>query len=153
IVMGFGSAVFCGLTGLAGIGALVTGGLVWYALFAIRSVMGMFTAPIYPAAARMVSHWIPVSQRAWANGLVQAAAAVGIASTFPVFGALIDAIDWQAAFLVAAIITGILAIVWTIHVTNFPGEHAHVNEMERRFVEEQHLGKPVVPDSTSWLSL
>ena len=130
IIMGFGSALFCGLTGLAGSGALVAGGLVWYALFAIRSVMGVFTAPIYPAAARMVSHWIPVTRRAWANGLVQAAAAVGISSTFPVFGALIDFFDWQAAFAIAGIITALLAIAWTMHVTNFPGQHRHVNDAE-----------------------
>lgn len=153
IVMGFGSAVFCGLTGAAGSGALVAGGLLWYALFAIRSVMGMFTAPIYPAAARMVSHWIPVSQRAWANGLVQAAAAVGIACAFPVFGALIDVVDWQVAFVITGIITAALALAWSVHATNFPGQHRHVNESERRFIEEQHLDKPVVPDSTSWFVL
>lgn len=153
IIMGFGSALFCGLTGLAGIGPLVTGGLVWYALFAIRSVMGAFTAPIYPAAARMVSHWIPVSQRAWVNGLVQAAAAVGMACAYPVFGALIDAFDWQAAFVISGIITAILAMAWSAYATNFPGQHRRVNESERRFIEQQHQDKLVVPDSVSWLEL
>jgi MFS family permease len=153
IVMGFGSAIFCGLTGLAGIATIVAGGLALYALFVIRSLMGIFTAPIYPAAARMVSHWIPLSQRAWVNGLVQAAAAVGIATTFPLFGALIDIVDWQAAFLIAAIITAMMALAWAFYATNFPSEHHRVNESERRFIEEQHLEKAVVPDSTDWLVL
>ena len=153
IIMGFGSALFCGLTGLAGMGALMTAGLVWFALFAIRSVMGVFTAPIYPAAARMVSHWIPVSQRAWVNGLVQAAAAVGMSCAFPVFGAMIDLIDWQNAFVISGVVTALVAVAWTVHASNHPDQHRQVNEAERRFIEEQHLEKAVVPDSVSWLSL
>jgi MFS family permease len=153
ILMGFGSALFCGLTGLAGSRALMSAGLVWYALLVIRSVMGIFTAPIYPAAARMVSHWIPVSQRAWVNGLVQAAAAVGMSSAFPVFGAIIDFIDWPYAFMISGMVTALVALVWTVHARNRPDQHRKVNEAERRFIEEQHLEKTVVSDSVSWLSL
>ncbi len=87
VVMGLGSALFCALTGAASQLALVTGCTVLLVLLVIRAVMGVLTAPVYPASSRMVAHWLPSSQRAWANGLVQGAAAVGISCTFPVFGA------------------------------------------------------------------
>src|ERR1700692_178034 len=54
--MGFGSAVFTGLTvigGRPGLGALI--GIV-PALFAIRFGLGVVTAPLYPACARMSAH-------------------------------------------------------------------------------------------------
>jgi len=35
-----------------------------------------------PASGRAIAHWIPFSQRAWANGLVMAAALLGIAGAW-----------------------------------------------------------------------
>src|SRR5688572_30181441 len=45
--VGFGTAFFCAMSGLAGHPAL-TAGLVWPALLAVRAPLGMFTAPLYP---------------------------------------------------------------------------------------------------------
>jgi MFS transporter, ACS family, D-galactonate transporter len=132
-IMGFGSAAFCALTATAGISAL-DAGFLFTALLVIRSIMGILSAPVYPAASRVVSHWIPVSQRAWANGLVQAAAAIGMACTFPVFGALMDWFGWQCAFVIAGAVTAALALVWTMYAANYPAEHRHVNEAERRHI-------------------
>jgi len=82
VVMGFGSALLGALTGLAGQPMVIAAGLVLPALLVIRTIMGIFTAPVYPAASRLVSHWVPLQQRAWANGLVQGAAALGIPARF-----------------------------------------------------------------------
>jgi ACS family D-galactonate transporter-like MFS transporter len=102
------------------------------ALFGIRALMGVFTAPVYPASSRMVSHWIPWSQRSWANGLVQGSAAVGMAAAFPVFGSLIDWFDWPTAFLITGGCTAALALLWTVYATNYPSQHRLVNEAERK---------------------
>jgi MFS transporter, ACS family, D-galactonate transporter len=123
VVMGVGSALFGALTGTAGLPALVTAGLLWPALFVIRSFMGMLTAPVYPACSRVVAHWVPRTQRARANGVVQGAAAVGIACAFPVFGWLIDWVDWQKAFLISGAVTMLLALGWTAFGSNHPAQH------------------------------
>jgi ACS family D-galactonate transporter-like MFS transporter len=146
VVMGFGSALLGALTGVAGLPALVAAGLVLPALLVIRSLMGMLTTPVYPASARVVSHWLPVSQRAWGNGLVQGAAAVGIACTFPVFGALIDWFDWQIAFLISGAYTALLALGWTIYATNHPLEHHAVNDVELRLIDPD---KSILPSRQS----
>src|SRR5262249_16039694 len=116
-VMGFGSALFGAMTGLAG---LVAAGLVLPVLLIVRSLTGALMAPIYPASSRLVSHWVPASQRAWANGLVQGAAAVGIACAFPIFGALLDHMDWPIAFLIAGTFTAALALAWAAYAANYP---------------------------------
>src|SRR5260221_7178370 len=118
--MGVGSALFGMLPGTAGLPALVAAGLLLPALVVIRSLMGMLTAPVYPACSRVVAHWVPVTQRARANGFIQGAAAVGIACAFPVFGTMLDWMDWQIAFLVSGIVTGVLALVWMAFGSNFP---------------------------------
>jgi MFS family permease len=120
VVMGFGSALFGALTGLAGMSFLVSAGSMYVALLTIRSVMGVFTAPIYPAASRTIANWVPPGQRILANGFVQGAAALGIASTFHVFGMLMDSVGWQTAFLISGAVTALLALVWTISAANQP---------------------------------
>src|SRR5947208_3456269 len=82
------------------------------ALLAVRSLLGVFTAPIYPASGLAVAHWFPARQRAGANGAIMAAALLGIASCYHVFGALLDRFDWPAAFVLAGAATVVLAVLW-----------------------------------------
>jgi MFS family permease len=145
IVMGIGSAVFGALTGAVGYTALTAAGLLLPGLLVVRSLMGMLTAPVYPASSRVVSHWMPVWQRAQANGLVQGSAAVGIACTFPVFGALIDWIDWPIAFMISAAVTLLFALAWAAYGTNYPSEHRLVNADERRRIEGPDLPITATP--------
>jgi MFS transporter, ACS family, D-galactonate transporter len=134
VVMGFGSALFGALTACAGHPVFVSGISVLIVLLVIRSIMGALTAPIYPAASRVVAHWLPPSHRARANGLVQGAAAVGIACTFPVFGRLMDWVDWPTAFVITGAFTALIAIVWTVYGADSPAEHRFVNDAERRYI-------------------
>ncbi len=126
VIMGIGSALFGALTGAAGHPELVALGLLWPLLLVIRSLMGLFTAPIYPAASRVVAHWVPFSQRAFANGLIQGAAAVGIACTFPVFGVLMDYFGWQISFVITGATTLYVALMWMGFGSNYPTGGRHI---------------------------
>jgi MFS family permease len=130
VIMGLGSAFFGALTSYAGHPLILEAGLVFTALLVIRSLMGALTAPIYPAAARVVAHRLPMGQRARANGLIQGAAAVGIACAFPVFGTLIDWVDWPGAFLISAAVTALIALVWLVYARDNPRRHGD-SEMPR----------------------
>jgi ACS family D-galactonate transporter-like MFS transporter len=107
----FGSAVFVLLTGCVGI-LVPSAFLAFPALLAIRSLMGIVSAPLHPAAANAVSLDIPIMRRSAANGLVTGAALLGIASTYPVFGYLIDRLEWPGAFAVAGSATAICGWLW-----------------------------------------
>ena len=129
VVMGVGSALFGALTGLAGMPAGSSAITLFLSLLVIRTAMGVFTAPIYPAASRAIASWVPLRQRILANGLVQGAAAIGIASTFHLFGSLMDFVGWQTAFVISAAVTGLLALVWTISAADPPPRHdAHLQD-------------------------
>jgi ACS family D-galactonate transporter-like MFS transporter len=110
-----GSAVFVALTAV--IGLTIRGGAAAItALVVVRGVMGMISAPLYPACAAGVGHWVPPGSRSRTNGLVTGSALVGVAATPLVFGALIDRFDWPGAFLIAACVTLILSGVWYVFV-------------------------------------
>jgi MFS family permease len=139
VLMGFGSALFGMLTGLVG-WALLTGTMLWLSLLVIRGLMGVFTAPIYPASGQVIRYWLPFPQRAGANGLVMGAALLGISSTFVAFGSLIDWFGWQTAFLITGGVTALLALGWTVYATDRPAQHPATNLAERKLILGE--GKP-----------
>jgi ACS family glucarate transporter-like MFS transporter len=159
IVMGFGSAVFGAFTGLVGF-TIFSPFMLWLSLMLVRSLMGIFTAPIYPASARTISQWMPLHQRAWANGMVNSAALVGIACTYVVFGKLIDWFDWPTAFLITGLVTALLAGLWTIEARDHPSQHPTVNAAEQQLILGPENGEHHFPPaqnndrpSEPWLTL
>jgi ACS family glucarate transporter-like MFS transporter len=139
VLMGFGSALFGAMTGLVGMSGITSALQLLVALLLVRAVMGVFTAPIYPASGRVIAHWIPLPQRAMVNGLVMAAALVGNAAAYPVFGWLLDQWDWPMAFVLTGSVTALLALVWTWYGHDYPGQHPGVNEAEERWIRQGQL--------------
>ncbi len=132
-IMGLGSALFVALTGAVGFAALSVAATVG-ALLVVRAALGVFTAPIYPASGHAIAHWLPVPQRAAANGAVMGAALIGIASSYYAFGTLIDLFNWPGAFLVTGSVTALLALLWTCFARDFPAAHPAVNPEELNII-------------------
>jgi MFS family permease len=87
--------------------------------------------------------------------VVTGAALLGIASTYKIFGALIDWFDWPRAFLIAGVVMVLLTWVWAAYATDHPSQHRHANPAERQLVEnfrapENHDAAPVV---SRWISV
>lgn len=118
-LMGIGSALFCGITGLVGFG-LIAGAQVWVTLLIVRSLMGLFSTPLHPGAARAVGNWFPAGGQALPNGLITGASIMAYAVVHPVFGGLIDRLDWPTAFLITGGFTGLLAIAWFLCAQDHP---------------------------------
>src|SRR5262249_11062723 len=151
LAMGLGSGFFGALTSIAGMSAFQAAGLTVAALLVVRLAMGLFSAPIYPAAARMVAIWVPVEQRAFVNGLFQVAATVGMACAFPLFGKVIDLWDWPAAFLVSGILTMLLGLLWWVYAADRPALQSLPENSVRPGEPPLHRAEP--NDSISWSEL
>jgi len=144
MVVGFGSALFGALTGVTGWICSSSASLL-LSLTMVRGTMGLLSAPLHPAAARAIANWFPFAQRSGANGLVTAAAILGVALSYPGFGALIKVVDWPGAFLVSAAITVTLTTVWAFLATDRPEQHPLANQKESELI---HAQRPPVPAST-----
>jgi ACS family D-galactonate transporter-like MFS transporter len=142
--MGFGTACFVAMTGVAGflISAPLT---LFYTLIVIRGLLGAVSAPLYPASAEMARRSFEPGRRALVNGLVVGASALGVAIAYPVFGALVRRFDWPASFLIAAVVTALLTVVWLIFAADRPST-ASTDELS------SGPSEPVVIRS-SWASL
>jgi MFS family permease len=127
IVVGFGSAAGALLTGVVGFTLLGPMALL-AGLFVVRPLMGCANAPLHPTGARLVANWVPPSGASMTNGLLNCAALVGIAVTPPVFGLMIDLLDWPGAFMAAGGVTLVVALVWTLAGADHPPPHGHREE-------------------------
>ncbi len=139
LLMGLASAIFLPLTGLT---SFAPAGGILIALCIVRGMLGVASTPMHPGAARTVSFWIPYQTRSLANGMVTGAAVFGIASTYYVFGYLMDHVGWPNAFLIAGGVTLLLSLVWAADATDRPREHRGVNADERQAIEGTEPGSP-----------
>lgn len=128
-----------------GFWAALTGALGWAgrevaALFVplllIRGLAGATSVPLHPGAARAVSLWVPPGERSTANGTVTAGAMVGIALTYPVFGWLMDAVGWPAAFVVSGAALALLGAAWYALAADRPADHPRANAAERELAAD-----------------
>jgi MFS family permease len=119
-LMGVFSAAFTGLIvigGKPGLGAYV--GVV-AALFVMRLGLGVVTAPLYPACARMTANWIPVVHHARIQGFIIAGSSAGAAISPVLFAWLMTEFRWRTSFIVAAFATAVLGIVWLWYARDYP---------------------------------
>lgn len=119
-LMGAGAAVFTGLTAMGGSPGLGTVFGIVPALLAIRFLLGVFTAPLYPACGRMSANWIPPVNLGKVQGFIIGGSSLGGATSPIIFKALMDRFGWQASFGIAAAITGLLALAWHLTARDHP---------------------------------
>lgn len=128
LFVAFGSGLFVALTGVTG---LMTGdaSTLIFALLIVRGCMGLCSAPIHPACAQAVGHWIPPGSRARANGTVNSMALVGVSVTPLVFSAMIHAFGWPISFMIAGSITAAVGVAWAVIARDRP-DVAHDDHWE-----------------------
>lgn len=123
IGMGFGAALFTGLTAWAinpGFGSLI--GIV-PPLITVRFLMGACTAPLYPACGRMNANWFAITRRGLVWGFVAAGAGIGSALSPSLFSWMIPNYGWRKSFGLAGAMTAVLSAVWAWYARDRPTEY------------------------------
>jgi sugar phosphate permease len=139
MLMGFGSALFVVLTGLAG-HPILGAGMVLVSFAAIRGSLGALTAPIFPAGGRMIAHWVPFRRQVLANALLICAAPLGIAVVQTAFPTLVRALgSWRLAFACAGAVTALLTVWWAVYARDYPAQHSATNGAERDLIARETL--------------
>jgi MFS transporter, ACS family, D-galactonate transporter len=142
--MALGLGFMTALTGMTGWFGLSIAALL-LPLLVIRAVAGASSVPLHPGAARAVSLWVPLRQRSFANGLVNAGALIGIALTYPVFGWLLDRVDWQWALFISGTTLMVFGLIWYVLSADSAASHRWTNAAERKVIDG---GRPAPPPRT-----
>jgi MFS transporter, ACS family, glucarate transporter len=99
-------------------------------LIAVRLVLGMGEALMYPAANQFIASWIPAQERAKANGWLFAGVGVGAGLTPPLVTAVMLAYGWRASFWFSAVVGLVAALVWYLASRDYPQDHPSVSPAE-----------------------
>ncbi|MGH9545215.1 MAG: MFS transporter [Terriglobales bacterium] len=131
IGMGFGAALLTGLTALGArpsLGSLL--GIV-SSLVLIRFMVGVCTAPLYPACGRMIANWFPSTRQGLVWGLVAGGAGIGSALSPSLFAWMIPRFGWRDSFWLAGAATALLATLWAWYARDGPSEHRSARNADR----------------------
>jgi ACS family glucarate transporter-like MFS transporter len=117
-------------------------------LVAVRFLLGVGEAVVYPASNRLVASWIPVRERGLANGLIFAGVGAGAGVAPPLIRYILEHQGWRWSFWISALIGLAGGVVWFLIARDKPEEHSSVNPEEAALIRqglpvEAPLTKPV----------
>jgi len=119
------------------------GGLVWLSLgllAALRVVFGAFQSGAFPTFARVVGDWLPVTERASAQGLMWTTSRLAAFFTpFLVTWMVGLSGGWRVPLAVLAAVGVLWGVAFTSWFRNRPEEAARVNDAERALIQ---AGRP-----------
>jgi len=90
------------------------------AFVVLRLLFGMFTAPLYPAAGKMNSLWMPPRLQGRVQGIVNSGAGLGGAVSPLLFTWMIASFGWRTSFILGGIVTVAAGLVWHFSVKDRP---------------------------------
>jgi len=151
--MGLGSALFTGLTAVAGHPGLGTYFGIIPSFFLIRLGMGAFTAPLYPSCGRVNANWFSAEQRAQVWGVVAAGAGVGGAVSPFLFAWMMDRHGWRVSFWLAAATTALLGILWSWYAHDHPPGHRGTQHHDFKQARSRVPRKLAHDGGTRWREL
>ena len=99
-------------------------------LIALRFLLGVGEAVVYPASNQFVSHWIPTQERGIANGWIFAGVGAGAGITPPLITYIMFRWGWRQSFWICSMIGLIAGAVWYAISRNAPDEHPRVSTAE-----------------------
>jgi MFS family permease len=129
-VIGFGAALFTGLTAPGGKPMFGIWLGVLRSFLAIRLALGAFTAPLYPSCAILNARWTPPATRAHIWRWMASGSGIRGALAPLLFTWLIDRFGWRMSFVTSAVITGLLDALWYVYVRDSPHGDAGVTHSQ-----------------------
>ena len=125
-------AVFTALTGTVPSGFA----LAIASLIAVRFLLGIGEAVVYPASNRLVASWIPVRERGIANGVIFAGVGAGSFVAPPLITYILIHHGWRWSFWISAAIGLIGGIVWFLIARDRPEHHPAITPEESTLIRE-----------------
>jgi sugar phosphate permease len=102
---------------------------------ATRIAMGLFEAPGFPSASRVVAVWIPNRERTMASGAFDSCARIGAAFTPPLVVWIIANWGWQMSFVITGALAVAYGIIW-MFVYREPDDHPKVSKSELAYIRQ-----------------
>ena len=129
------------LTGLA----WSVASLVWF-----RLLVGVGEGGAFPTATRALTCWLPVRERAFAQGITHSFARLGGAVTPPIVLAIVARYGWREAFYVLGAVSLAWTAVWLVSFRDSPEQHPWVTGEELAVIHAGGGARRAARGPTPW---
>ncbi len=125
------------------------------ALIAIRFLLGIGEAVVYPASNCIVSAWIPSSERGIANGIIFAGVGFGAGLAPPLITYMLVQHGWRSSFWISALLGLIVGAVWCFIARDKPANHPWVSARELNYINSgiPHHRNAARGEQLSWTEI
>jgi ACS family glucarate transporter-like MFS transporter len=128
------------IAGIVTIWSLLTAitGFAWnyVSMLVIRFLFGAGEAGAFPALAKVVYNWFPVSERGIIQGINFSGSRIGAAFAMPLVAWLIKEIGWRHTFLVFGVFGILFGVLWFLLFRNKPEEAGYIGTNEVEYIRK-----------------
>lgn len=117
---------------LASVMHAFTKGLVSLGIY--RGGLGIAEAGNWPGAVKSNAEWFPLKERALAQGIFNAGAALGSIIAAPTIAEMFEAYGWRVTFIIIGVLGFLWIIPWLIVNKALPAEHPWITDEEKEFI-------------------
>ena len=117
-------------------------------LVVLRFMFGIGEAGAWPNAARSLSRWFPIQERATAQGIFFVGAHLSGGLTQPLVAQLLTVMHWRQLFFVFGFVGLAWALAWYRWFRNEPQEHPETNLEEQQWIMQGR--PPAAPHRFDW---
>ena len=117
-----------------------------------RFCLGLGESGNYPASIKSVAEWFPKRERAFATGIFNSGANIGIIATAVVVPWLTLHYGWRSAFMATGALGLILLVLWRL-LYRRPDEHPRISAEEVAYIRTDADEKTDSDQKPSWLGL
>ena len=130
-------------------------GLSWSvaSLIAARMLVGVGEGGVFPTATRALTFWMPVGERAFAQGIMHSFARLGGALTIPIVLTLVARSGWRDSFIALGLVSALCTVAWLVVFRNTPAEHPWVTTIELHELTGGGTLRPGVQTRTPWVEI
>ena len=119
---------------IQGFAGIFHGAMAVTALFGMRFMVGLASAPAVPANARIVANWFPAYERGTATAIFNSTQYFALVAFAPLMGWLVHTFSWPATFYVMGGLGLVAALVFARFVQS-PKKHPLINAAEYAVIE------------------
>jgi ACS family hexuronate transporter-like MFS transporter len=115
-----------------------------------RSMLGISEAGNWPGATKSIAEWFPSKERAIAQGIFGAGAALGSVVALPLIAFSFHAYGWQMTFLYIGFLGLLWIIPWLIVNKTTPDKHPWITREEQDHIFQPATNTPVTASAQAY---
>ncbi|XP_052741527.1 putative inorganic phosphate cotransporter [Bicyclus anynana] len=113
----------------------------WIAVCNAQFLLGMTQACLTPVNQKLITNWLPPSERQFFGFVIQGAILLGTIISLPISGLLTQSrLSWELVFYSQAMMTLSMAVIWALLTASSPEQHQAIGDTEKEFIRDTLAG-------------